>query len=100
MKNLSQLKDERSVPGLNKALANGHAEIKPELASLITDLRDASSVKPMVDAIDWRAGAGRDKTGKMLAVANERIAKAWANWQKPTTKKPLTRSSSSPTAIT
>ncbi|MBL90842.1 MAG: hypothetical protein CMH56_03405, partial [Myxococcales bacterium] len=35
MKNLSQLKDKRSVPGLNKALGNGHAEIKPELVKLV-----------------------------------------------------------------
>lgn len=89
MKNLSQLKDERSVPGLNKALANGHAEIKPELVKLITDLGDASSVKPMVDAIDWRAGAGRDKTGKMLAVANERIAKALGKLAKADNKEAI-----------
>ena len=86
MKNLSQLKDKRAVPALNKALSNGHAHIKPELVKLITDMADPSSVQPLVDAIDWRAGAGRDKTGKMLAVANERIAKALGKLAKPDNK--------------
>ncbi|MBL91461.1 MAG: hypothetical protein CMH56_06560 [Myxococcales bacterium] len=52
-------------------------------------MADPSSVKPMIDAIDWRAGAGRDKTGKMLAVANERIAKGLGKLAKPDNKEAI-----------
>ena len=89
--NLAQLKDKRSVPALNKALSNGHAHIKPRLVKLVTVFADPSSVKPLVDAIDWAAGAGRDKTGKMLAVANERIAKALGKLAEPDNKETETQ---------
>ena len=37
---------------------------------------DDTSVQPLLDGVDWNAGAGRDKETRLLANANEKIAKA------------------------
>lgn len=77
---LIELKDPKSLPHLYEALKAGGAmvELKAKVAELIGIIGDKSSVDPLIDAVDWMAGAGRDKETRLLANANEKIAKALA----------------------
>jgi HEAT repeat protein len=75
---LVELKDKKSLPHLFEALKlDGAAvELKPKVAELIGIIGDDASVGPLLDAVDYNAGAGRDKETRLLANANEKIAKA------------------------
>lgn len=75
---LNELKDKKALPSLYEALKQtGPAvELKPRVAELIGIIGDDSSIQALVDAVDWGAGAGRDKESRALANANEKIAKA------------------------
>lgn len=77
---LTELKDKKSLPHLYEALKAGGAmvELKPKVSELIGIIGDESSVEPLIAAVDWMAGAGRDKETRLLANANEKIAKALA----------------------
>ena len=78
MSHLVDLKDKKSLPHLYEALKQTGAavELKPKVAELIGIIGDDSSVAPLIEAVDWNAGAGRDKETRLLANANEKIAKA------------------------
>lgn len=76
MQHLVELKDPKALPFLYEALKGPAAEIKPEAAQLIGIVGDASSIDPLIGAIDWSAGAGRDKETRLNANTNEKIAKA------------------------
>lgn len=76
MQHLVELKDPKSLPYLYEALKGPAPEIKPEAAQLIGLLGDQSSIDPLLGAIDWAAGAGRDKETRLNANTNEKIAKA------------------------
>lgn len=75
---LNELKDKKALPALYEALKQtGPAiELRPKVAELIGVIGDETSIQPLVDAVDWGAGAGRDKETRALANANEKIAKA------------------------
>jgi HEAT repeat protein len=78
LQKLFELKDKKSLPGLYEALKQtGPAiELRPKVAELIGIIGDETSVQALVDAVDWGAGAGRDKETRFLANTNEKIAKA------------------------
>lgn len=76
MQHLVEAKDPKSLPFLYEALKGKAAEIKPDAAQLIGLIGDASSIDPLVGAIDWSAGAGRDKETRLNAQTNEKIVKA------------------------
>lgn len=75
---LNELKDKKALPALYDALKQtGPAiELRPKVVELIGVIGDEASLQPLVDAVDWGAGAGRDKETRALANANEKIAKA------------------------
>ncbi len=94
LQHLVEAKDPKSLPFLYQALKGEAADIKPGVADLITQIGDASSVEPMLGAIDWTAGAGRDKESRFNANTNEKIAKALGKLGKgddPKTVEALTR---------
>ena len=78
MAHLVELKDKKALPHLYAALKQTGAaiELKPKVAELIGLVGDATSLLPLIDAVDWNAGAGRDKETRLLANANEKICKA------------------------
>jgi HEAT repeat protein len=80
LQKLSDLKDKKALPHLFDALKQTGAasELRPKVAELIGVIGDESSVSPLVDSIDWSAGAGRDKESRAAANTNEKIAKAIA----------------------
>jgi HEAT repeat protein len=80
LNHLVELKDKKALPGLYEALkqTGAAAELRPKIAELIGIIGDDTSVQPLVDAVDWSAGAGRDKETRAAANTNEKIAKALA----------------------
>jgi HEAT repeat protein len=75
---LNELKDPKALPHLYDALklTGRSIELRPKVVELIGVTGDDTSVQPLVDAVDWGAGASRDKETRFLANANEKIAKA------------------------
>jgi HEAT repeat protein len=75
---LNDLKDKKSLPYLYDALKQTGAavELRPRVAELIGIIGDETSVEPLIEAIDWSAGAGRDRETRAAANTNEKIAKA------------------------
>lgn len=76
LKELIHLKDARSLAGVHGLLASGELELRGEAADLLGQIADVSSIDPLINAIDWKAGSGKNKKTRMAANANERIAKA------------------------
>lgn len=76
MKELTRLKDPKSLPALYEALRGEDPSLRSDAAQLVGFIGDEGSTPALVDGIDFRAGAGRDKKGRIAATANERIAKA------------------------
>lgn len=89
---LGELKDKKALPSLYEALKTGGAmvELKPKVAELIGIIGDETSVDPLIDNVDWMAGAGRDKETRLLANANEKTAKALAKVSKGDHEKTVT----------
>jgi HEAT repeat protein len=75
---LMELKDKRSLPSIYAALKGPVTETKPMLVDMLGLFGDATSVEPLVDAIDLTAGAGRDKETRINATANEKAINAIA----------------------
>lgn len=89
MTHLVELKDPKALPHLYEAIkaTGAMVELKPKVAELIGIIGDEKSAQVLVDAVDWNAGAGRDKETRLLANANEKIAKALAKVGKGTDEK-------------
>jgi HEAT repeat protein len=77
MTHLAKLKDKKALPHLLKVLQTEELKfLRPAAVEQIGNLGDTSHIAPLVEIIDWRAGAGRDKESRANAQVNERIAKA------------------------
>lgn len=83
MTHLIELKDAASLPYLYDALKGEVVQLKPKAAQLVGEIGDESSIAPLIEGIDWNAGAGRDKKSRKAATANERIAGALTKLAKP-----------------
>ncbi|MFZ9887706.1 MAG: HEAT repeat domain-containing protein [Myxococcota bacterium] len=83
MQHLVQLKDPKSLPFLYDVLKGDVIQLKSSAAQLIAAIGDDTSVEPLLGAVDWNAGAGRDKDSRLAATTNERIAQGLANLGKP-----------------
>lgn len=80
LQKLNDLKDKSSLPALYEALAQKGpaAELRPRVAELIGIIGDDTSIQPLLEGIDWTAGAGSNKETRAAANTNEKIAKALA----------------------
>ncbi len=90
LNHLVELKDKKALPGLYDALKQKGpaATLRPKVAELIGVIGDDTSVQPLLDGIDWAAGAGgRDKESRAAANTNEKIAKALGKLGKGTDDK-------------
>ncbi|HEY4220488.1 MAG TPA: HEAT repeat domain-containing protein, partial [Myxococcota bacterium] len=90
LNHLTDLKDKKALPSLYEALKQKGpmAELRPKIAELIGIVGDETSVGPLVDAIDWSAGAGgAGKEAKFNANTNEKVAKALGKLAKGTDDK-------------
>jgi HEAT repeat protein len=76
LKHLLEVKDKGSLPFLYEELKQPVSELRPQVVELIGLIGDASSIDPLLTAIDVNAGAGRDKEGRFKANANEKAIKA------------------------
>jgi HEAT repeat protein len=76
MNHLEQKKDPKSLPWLHKVLESDRVLLKPKAALIVGIIGDATSVEPLVAAIDWNAGGGNDPKARAAAMTNERVAKA------------------------
>jgi HEAT repeat protein len=90
LNHLSKLKDKKSLPFLYDALKGEADDLKPRVVQLVALLGDESSVGPLVDAINYKVGAGRNTKEKKIARANERIAKALGEVADPGNKAAIT----------
>jgi HEAT repeat protein len=75
---LLELKDKRALPSIYTALKGPVTDLKPQLVDMLGLFGDATSVEPLVDAIDLTAGAGRDTETRINANANEKAINALA----------------------
>jgi len=83
MNHLEQMKDPKSLPWLHKILESDRVLLKPKAALIVGFVGDASSVEPLLTAIDWGAGGGNDPKARAAAMTNERVAKALGKVAKP-----------------
>ncbi len=83
MTHLEQLNSKDSLPYLHQALEGTEVEIKPKAAQLVGNLGTKDSVGSLIKAIDFKAGAGRDKKARAAASTNERVAKALGKLASP-----------------
>ena len=80
LQKLNELKDKKALPALYEALKQKGpaAELRPRTAELIGIIGDDTSIAPLLEGIDWTAGAGSNKETRAAANTNEKIAKALA----------------------
>lgn len=89
MTHLVQLKDPKSLPALYEVVRGDAVDLKGKAVQLIGGMGNEESVAPLIEGIDWNAGAGSDSKSRKAATVNERIAQALPRVAKPGDEKAI-----------
>ncbi len=91
LEHLRKIGKKEAVPGMLEALKSASSGLKPKIVVALGDLKDASAVDGLVEAIDMSVGNGTDKATADANTANKEISRALGEIGDKKAAAPLTK---------